>query len=115
MWKHDRRHGGDNPSSTAISYSQQCALTHSTITPPEVFSMFFIIDRERKRSFFSKLCETEAEFVWEMEIDHEIQKLKWFPSHTATYSEAEHSETSEEVKQREVKGRLHTDSIIHGI
>ena len=50
-----------------------------------------------------------------MEIDHEIQKLEWFPSHTATYSEAEHSETSEKVKQTEVEGMVKSDGIIHGI
>lgn len=50
MRKHDSRHRGDNTSSTAISYSQLCALIHSAITPPKVFSVFFIIDRETERN-----------------------------------------------------------------
>lgn len=50
-----------------------------------------------------------------MEIDHEIQKLQWFPSHTATYSEEQHSERKEKVKQIEVEWMANSDSIIHSI
>lgn len=63
-------------------------------TTRSFLDVFHHRQREKQRLFLSKLCETAAGFVWEMEIDHEIQKLKWFPSHTGTYSEAEHSETS---------------------
>lgn len=48
-----------------------------------------------------------------MEIDHEIQKPKWFPSHTATYTEEEHS--NEKVKQTEVEWMVNSDSIIHSV
>ena len=48
-----------------------------------------------------------------MEIDQEIQKLKWFPSDTATYSEEEHS--NEKVKQSEVEWMVNSDSIIHSV
>lgn len=42
-----------------------------------------------------------------------IQKQQRFPSHTATYSEEEHS--NETVKQSEVEWMANSDSIIHSI
>lgn len=114
---------GDNPSSTAISYSQQCALIHSAITPPKVSSLFFIIDRVRERDSCSSLSSMRQgklkQFLREMEIDHEIQKLKWFPSHTATYREQKTQrqvKKKKKVKQTEVERMVKkNDSIIHSI
>lgn len=48
-----------------------------------------------------------------MEIDHEMQKLKWFASHTAAYSEL--SETNEKVKQTEAEWMVNSGSTFHSV